>query len=176
MSKYTKQFKLAVVKRYQEGSAGYQTVARQYEINPSFVRNWVKQHTLHGEAGLDKKFSHYSAQFKLSVLQHMWNEQKSCRETAILFDIRNVGVLSAWERSYHSGGIEALTPRPRGRRKAMSTPKKEVQPQSAKPDESRSREELLEEVNHLRMENAYLKKLKALVQEQELEASLKKRK
>jgi len=58
----------------------------------------------------------------------------------------------------------------------MSTPQKKVQPQSAKPDESRSREELLEEVNHLRMENAYLKKLKALVQEQELEASLKKRK
>jgi len=57
----------------------------------------------------------------------------------------------------------------------MSPPKK-VQAQPAKPDESRSREELLEEVNHLRMENAYLKKLKALVQEQELEASLKKRK
>ena len=175
MSKYTKQFKLAVVKRYQEGSAGYKTVAHQYQINPSFVRNWVKQYALHGEAGLDKKFSHYSAEFKLSVLQHMWDKQLSCRETAILFDIRNVGVLSDWERSYHSGGINALTPRTRGRPKAMSPPKK-VQPQPAKTDASRSREELLEEVNHLRMENAYLKKLKALVQEQALEASLKKRK
>jgi transposase len=130
---------------------------------------------LRGEEGLDKKFSHYSAEFKLSVLQHMWSNQLSCQETAILFDIRNVGILSGWERSYHIGGIQALTPRTRGRPKAMSPPKK-VQPQPAKTDENRSREELLEEVNHLRMENAYLKKLKALVQEQELEASLKKRK
>jgi transposase len=33
-------------------------------------------------------------------------------------------------------------------------------------DETRTREELLAEVNFLRMENAYLKKLKALVQQQ----------
>lgn len=175
MSKYTKQFKLTVVKRYQEGSSGYKAIADYYGIGRTIVRTWVKQYAVHGEAGLAKKFSHYSGEFKLSVLRHMWDHQLSYREAAILFEVRNVGVLSAWERSYHSGGIEALTPRTRGRRKAMSPPKK-IQLSPIKPDANRSREELLEEVNHLRMENAYLKKLKALVQEQELEASLKKRK
>nr|WP_243405442.1 IS3 family transposase [Solimicrobium silvestre] len=160
MSKYTKQFKLTVVKRYLDSSMGYVAVAQQYGIDRSFVQKWSKQYALHGEAGLDKKFSHYNAEFKLSVLQSMWDKQLSYRETAILFDIRNLNILSNWERSYHSEGIQALTPRTRGRPKAMSPPKK-VQPQPAKTDESRSREELLEEVNYLRMENAYLKKLKA---------------
>jgi len=175
MSKYTKQFQLAVVKRYLKDSISYQSLAEHYGVDPSLVRLWVKRYELRGAEGLTKKFSHYSAEFKLSVLKHMWMKQLPYQEVALKYDIRNKGVVSQWERSYYSGGLEALHPRTRGRPKIMSPPKK-VQAQPAKPDESRSREELLEEVNHLRMENAYLKKLKALVQEQELEASLKKRK
>ncbi len=51
---------------------------------------------------------------------------------------------------------------------------------TAKPDmpsdEKRSREELLAELDYLRMENAYLKKLQALVQARPKQASPKKRK
>jgi transposase len=43
-------------------------------------------------------------------------------------------------------------------------------------DESRSRDELLAEVKQLRMENDYLKKLEALVQEKKRVAQQKKRK
>lgn len=43
---------------------------------------------------------------------------------------------------------------------------KPAPPQPPVADADRSREDLLAEVNFLRMENAYLKKLKALVQEQ----------
>jgi len=42
-------------------------------------------------------------------------------------------------------------------------------------DATRSREELLAEVNFLRMENAYLKKLKALVQQQEQQTTARKK-
>ena len=42
--------------------------------------------------------------------------------------------------------------------------------------ESPSREQLLAEVEYLRMENAYLKKLEALIQADELAARAKKRK
>ena len=43
-------------------------------------------------------------------------------------------------------------------------------------DSDSSREDLLAEVNHLRMENAYLKKLDALVQANTKAAQQKKRK
>jgi len=75
------------------------------------------------------------------------------------------GVLPKWERCYHSGGLDALAPRQLGRPKKMPElpPPK---PKAPADDDTRTREELLAEVNHLRMENAYLKKLKALVQQQ----------
>ena len=43
-------------------------------------------------------------------------------------------------------------------------------------DENRPRDELLAELNYLRMENAYLKKLQALVQAQQKATPPKKRK
>jgi transposase len=49
-------------------------------------------------------------------------------------------------------------------------------PASPPDDDHRSREELLAEVNQLRMEVAYLKKLEALVQARPKQAPKKKRK
>ncbi len=45
----------------------------------------------------------------------------------------------------------------------------------AKADETRTREELLKELNYLRMEHAYLKKLDALMKADKLAAQHKKR-
>jgi transposase len=55
----------------------------------------------------------------------------------------------------------------------MSEPPISREPQALQSDEAKSREELLSELNYLRMENAYLKKLEALTRKQ---PALKKRK
>jgi transposase len=128
----------------------------------------------HGADGLKKKFTSYTAEFKLSVLQHLWDNELSYGQAATLFNIRNHGVLSVWERDYRSGGLDALKSRPRGRPKKMAAPT--TKPEPSGDDEKRSREELLAEVQHLRMENAYLKKLRALVQAQQKATPPKKRK
>jgi transposase len=57
------------------------------------VRKWVASYEAHGAAGLSKKFSHYDAEFKLSVLKRMWEDGLSCRQTAALFNIRNASCL-----------------------------------------------------------------------------------
>ncbi len=166
MAKHTTQFKLDVVQQYLNGTAGYKLVAGRHALDHELVRRWVGLYRLHGAAGLEKKFSHYSAEFKLSVLRHMWDNELSCGQTAALFNIRSQGSISVWERWYHSGGINALMPRQRGKPKKMpdsQPPKKQL----SLNDETRTREELLAEVSYLRMENAYLKKLKALVQSQQ---------
>ncbi len=138
MTKYTEQFKLAVVEHYSSGAAGYKTVAKQHGIDHKIVKRWVDLHRIHGAAGLAKKFNHYSAEFRLSVLQHMWNNQLSYGETATLFNIRSPGSLGIWERCYHSGGIDALSPRPRGKPKKMPDPKN-TEPQLPTDDEKRTR-------------------------------------
>jgi len=177
MTKYTEQFKLEVVRDYlTAGSDGLPTVAKRHGIPGHFtVRKWVLAYQLHGESGLRKKQSQYSAEFKLLVLQHMWDNRLSMIQTAARFDIRHHAAVGIWERAYRDGGVEALAPRPRGKKpKPMATavPK----PDGPADDDKRSREELLAEVNQLRMELAYLKKLEALVQARPKQAPKKKRK
>ena len=119
MTKYDEQFKLSVVQQYLDNHGGYKALAKQHRLDHEMVRRWVKWYQAYGVEAFRKKFSHYSAEFKLSVLQHMWDNELSYGQVAVQFDIRSPGALGIWERSYRSGGLEGLQPRSRGRPKAM---------------------------------------------------------
>jgi transposase len=177
MAKYSEKFKLTVVQDYlSDTSEGYRTVGRRHGLSSHVIlERWVAAYQLHGDAGLRKKSSQYSAERKFLVLQHMWDNQLSVNQTAAKFDIRSYAMVGMWERAYREGGIDALAPRRRGRPKPM-TASDIVKSDPAPDDDKRSREELLAEVNQLRMELAYLKKLEALVQARKKLAPPKKRK
>lgn len=104
------------------------------------VRRWVASYREHGEQGLRKKHSHYDARFKLSVLQRMWRDELSYAQVAALFGIRNERSIPIWERLYHEGGIDALTPRRRGRPPKMTTSPPQKPTEDAVQDE-RTRED-----------------------------------
>jgi transposase len=172
--KYTEQFKHKVVQDYLSGHDGCRAVAQRHGMaNRSLVERWVAAYQLHGDAGLSKKRSRYSADFKLSVLWHMWENQLSITQTAAHFDIRRHSTVGDWERAYQDGGVNALAPPPTSRSKKMTIPTTKPVPAG---EDKRSREELLEELEELRTENAYLKKVRALVQAQKDSALSKKRK
>lgn len=175
MAKYSEQLKLKLVKQYLTGVAGAGAIAQRYGVGPSVLRHWVATYEQHGRDGLRKKFSHYDAQFRMSVLTHMWRKDLSCRQVAVVFDIRSPSCIGKWERQYHEGGIDALAPRPRGRPKTMTRPTPEKPIEENAPDE-RTREQLLKENEYLRAEVAYLKKLDALLQAKKQGAPGKKRK
>ncbi len=178
MARYDEQFKLTVVQEYlSDGSASYRTMAKRHGLaTHAILERWVMAYRLHGSAGLSKKSSTYSAEFKLSVLRHMWENQASRTQTAARFDIRHHAMVGIWERAYRDGGFEALIPRPRGRPKTMTTPEPASALNSVKDDDNLSREQLLAEVKQLRMELAYTKKLQALVQARQKQEPQKKRK
>jgi transposase len=178
MSKYSEQFKLAIVHQYSSGISGYKQIADEHSIPASMVKLWVSLHRAHGTDGLAKKYSHYSAEFKLAVLQFMWDDALSYRQVAAAFDIRNHSCIAHWARCYHSGDIDALAPRKRGRPKKMPTLPNTEPPESVPDPAGPTYDELVAEVNQLRMEVAYLKKLEALVQakRQQQMATRKKRK
>lgn len=161
MSRHSASFKRSVVDSYLGGGEGSTRTASKHGIDAGTVRKWVALFQAHGDGGLSSKYDRYDSAFRLSVLERMWGEGLSYRETAALFNIRNASCLAGWEKRYHAGGIEALGPRPRGR--PMSKPPAPVAPAAAS-DEAKSREELLAELRQLRMENDYLKKLEALTQ------------
>ena len=83
-------------------------------------------------------------------------EKLSYRETAQRFEVSNAHRVISWERIYLEEGPEGLYIERRGRSSRGRPPKK------LKPEVE---EDLLAEVQRLRAENAYLKKLNALVAE-----------
>jgi len=174
MTKYTEKFKLQVVNDYLAGSAGFKAIAAKYSLSAPVVRRWVEWYRRHGVDGLTKKPRSYSADFKLSVLQHMWDNSLSQTQVAAIFNIGNLTSIGTWERRYLDGGIEALARPSRTRHEPMVHPPSE--PAQKTSDEERTREQLLSELARLRAEVAYLKKLEALVQAKKKSAELKKRK
>ena len=173
MSRYAAEFKLAVVLKYLEGSMSYRILAEHFGVpNHSLVERWVGFYRRHGDDGLTKKRSAYSAQFKLSVLEHMWDNSLSKGQTATVFNIRRHATVGDWERAYQAGGLDALKPH-RKRRPPMLPPQKK--PEIAKVDDTRTREELLDELEYLRAEVAYLKKLDALVRSRKPSAAAQRK-
>jgi transposase len=174
MTKYSEQLKLKVVKDYVAGVAGAGALARRHGVSRTVLQQWVTAYEQHERDGLRKKFSHYDARFRMSVLTCMWQKDLSYRQVAAVFDIRSPSCIGRWERQYHDGGIDALAPRPRGRRKKMTQPDHDRPADETAPDE-RTREQLLKENEYLRAEVAYLKKLDALLQAKKQAAQKKKR-
>lgn len=86
----------------------------------------------------------------------MMREKLSYKEAARQFDVSQDTVVAKWERIYLEEGPEGLYIERRGRSSKGRPPKK------LKPEVE---EDLLAEVQRLRAENAYLKKLNALVAE-----------
>lgn len=162
MSKYDLEFKLSVVRHYQLGVDGRRLTAKRFGINDSMVRKWVLAYEHHGLEGLTDNSVSYTPEFKESVVRHKHKHHLSPREVAARFKIPSFSTVLVWERRYHKGGVQSLTNKP-GRKKNMSKPPR---PPASKPLEKMSKEEMLAELEHLRMENAYLKKLKALIQQE----------
>ncbi len=98
----------------------------------------------------------YTGEFKQEVVETMMREKLSYRETARQFKISNHDRVRQWERIYLEEGPKGLYIERRGRGSKGCPPKK------LKPEVE---EDLLAEVQRLRAENAYLKKLNALVAE-----------
>lgn len=172
MIRHSEQFKLSVVERYLVGLEGYRRVGTHFGLAPAMVRRWVSRYQLYGAAGLAQRGGNFSPEFKLSVLQHMWDNSLSQTKVALLFDVRNTASIGIWEARYRSGGIDALARSSRKEPDKMDAPT--VKPSPAA-DSERSREDLLKEVEYLRMEVAVLKKFQALAQSKKNPTAPKKR-
>lgn len=162
MGKYSTLFKITAIQAYINGDDGYRKVAQRYSIDTSLLRRWVAGYQACGSAGLRSQGHRYSAAFKLSVIQCMQKEQLSHRETAARFGLGQSSQVGIWARQYYSGGLAALTAPQR--REAVTMSNKAPVPHKSQPvdDDSKSREQLKAELEYLRMENAYLKKLEEI--------------
>jgi transposase len=174
MTKYSEKAKLDAVNAYFSGHRGLKATAEAHGVGFHSLRAWVAAYQAHGLAGIRRKPKKaYDAEFKLQVLERIRDEGLSYRQAGALFGVRRFDQIGAWERAFRESGFAGLEP---GRGKTMKKKKvKSPDPGASQDDDHRSRQELLREVQQLRMENAYLKKLDALVQDRSKSARKKGR-
>ena len=160
MSKYSNEFKLKVVEYCINEHHGYLSAAKHFNIKSDYtVLKWVRKYKEHGAEGLIRNYHRYDGEFKQNVIEYMHNNHLSLMEACVKFNIGNHSVISEWERIYYEKGPQALYENKCGKpRKMSSKPRKKKLSKDNEKD-------LIAEIQQLRMENEYLKKLNALVQE-----------
>jgi transposase-like protein len=166
---YPLEIKLAAVNEYLDGGDSIRVIAKKYGVSKTMLHRWVTRFENHGKDGLQVTYTNYSFEFKMDVLKYMNEVGASIEEATAVFNISSSGLVGKWKLLAETKGIDALKPSIK-ERPSMKKLSKKTQPVEG------SEEALRAEIEYLRMENAYLKKLKALIQEKEKLQSKTKRK
>ena len=101
-----------------------------------------------------RKKRKFTGQFKVDVVEYMYEHRYSYKKTSMKFTVA-LSQVKEWDLVYRYEGKDVLL---KGNYVSNYMKRKN------KDLEKKSKEELMEEIEQLRMENAYLKKLRALVQ------------
>jgi transposase len=171
MTKYSLEIKLAAVNAYLDGVESFKDTAKKYNVNMTMLKKWVAKFRAHGLAAFQKQktYTNYSVEFKMDVLNYINEMGASIEETTLAFNIPASTTVENWKYLFETQGIDALQPKAKGR-PFMKKESKKNQPIEGLEEALRAENE------RLRMENAYLKKLQALIQEKEKSQKKTKRK
>jgi transposase len=105
----------------------------------------------------------YSLPFKIKVVEAIDKDSLSLSQACLEFNIPTKSVIIKWQRNYKKEGILGLNNKPRGKPKSMQF--KRAKKKSNKP--LTREKELLLENESLRAELDLLKKLQALIQQEQ---------
>lgn len=171
--KHSDGFKLIAVRRYLKGGITFRELSADLEVSRSALQRWVAWHRAHGSFAAAVADEPHSAEFKLTALNHMWDNRLSYAKATIDFKIEGHHTLRRWARQFLKNGAAALMPDPLISPPSMTIPTTKPEQESG---DQPTVESLKKQIDQLQMENAYLKKLQALVQSQASKAPVKKRK
>ena len=164
--KYSKEFKLECIQKYKNGDYIEDLPGVEHENFRAQVRKWSRIYDSLGEVGLEHGRPTLDVGQRLELIQRV-ESGESYKQAAFSAGIGE-DLLIRWHKVYLESGTDGLKSLKRGR-PSMSK-KKSVN----KDDSVRTEKELLEELEYLRAENEYLKKLSALVQKRKARQQQKK--
>lgn len=148
MSKYEIDYKVEAVEYYKEN--GFTFTINKYNISNTALIKWIRAYE--GGTFMRKQHSNYTIEDKLEIIEYYKNNGKTATEEK--YNI-SASVFYKWERILIEEGRAALGIERRGRGG-----------KSKKIKDVNDDDDLLKEVQRLRLENAYLKKLRALTQKE----------
>ena len=152
--------KLDVIKMHEDG-AGIKRIARRLGLSKSLITLWLEQYKQHGVAGLQRLpyNCRYNFEEKCQIVCEIDKKHVPLHIASAKYRVAR-STLRCWRHIAHRDGYDALREVKYGRKYAsMGRPKKK--------EPVTELEKLQLENKLLRAENAYLKKLKALMTEKE---------
>lgn len=170
--------KIEIVRLYEEVGLGYESISKKFNVRFSTIERMIRRYKEHGIESLKHppKQQKYSADFKMMIIKKVY-EGKSKTSLAAEYNLQGPGIIVAWMQKYEELGYNGLISKRKGRPKKNMNPEKEektnVVNSSPLTDSERAEfEELKRQYDILKkekelsdMENEFLKKLDALVQE-----------
>ena len=153
--RFIKEFKLECVRKYKAGEHINDPGGCKHKTFTNAVARWARIYDSLGENGFEHIKPKRSWQDKLDMIQSVLDGE-SIQETALSNGIQ-CSLLSKWYKIYQESGVDGLKLDRRGRHRKMAK-----KPKTS--NEPKTKEELEKELEYLRAENEYLKKLNALVQ------------
>lgn len=150
MAKFTAEDKWQAVLRYLTGKESSIRIASSLETDKKAVLKWVIQYEYNGVEAFVKRYTNYTQQFKLDVLNYMIGNGTSLLETTALFNIAIPSTIGSWRKQVDTQGIDAL----QSKKKGGPSMKNESTPQPKQVSAEGSREALEARIKQLEMENA----------------------
>ncbi|WP_339624321.1 transposase [Eubacterium sp.] len=163
--KYPLEVKVKLVQECLEEEDSINHIAEKYAVSYSALYEWISQYQSHGITGLKNTGNNYTGDFKVSVVEYKKKNALSSLKTAGYFNIPSRKTVDRWEKVYDKKGPDELRAKSRHRKKGGE---KKVNDKSPRKNtkESKQLKALQKENEELRAENAYLKKLQALVSQE----------
>ena len=160
--KYTYEFKLRCVKQVLNNHQTVEDVSKLQGCHHTTLHDWIRFYEKYGKkALLPRETKVYSIPFK--VIEAIDKDSLSFSQACLEFNIPTKSVIMKWQRNYKKEGIIGLNHKPRGKPKSMQF--KRAKKKSNKP--LTREEQLLLENESLRAELDLLKKLQALIQQEQ---------
>jgi transposase len=168
MTNYPLETKLAAVNDYLNGVESIRSIAKKYNVSKTMLHRWISKYQYHGVDAFQEPYTNYSIEFKMDVLNYMNEMRASIEEATAVYNVSSAGLVWKWKHLVETQGIDALKPKIKERSPMKKTSKNNQSVEG-------SIEALQAELEQLRMENAYLKKLQALIQEKKKSQNKSKR-
>ena len=168
--RWTKEEKLKMVLEYK--SIGFTPAVEgcSRKTMHENIRKWAKVYDLYGEGGLEHRSRHWTYEDKINAVQRVLNGE-SYHEVAYSLGMSTETQIRTWHRKYLELGWDGLKLDGRGRKRKMGN--KPIKPSKSK-SQAEEIVELRKRLEYLEAENAYLKKLAALVQQRKAQEQKKK--
>ena len=168
--RWTKEEKLKMVLEYEKNGFTPTVEGCSRKTLHDHIRKWAKVYDLYGKSGLEHQSRRWTYEDKIKAVRRVLDGE-SYGEVAHSLGMPIETTVLNWHRKYLELGWDGLKLDGRGRKRKMGN--KPIKPSKSK-SQAEEIVELRKRLEYLEAENAYLKKLAALVQQRKAQEQKKK--